>query len=88
MVTVIDLLQQTYLQVLDDPDTMCNFRSGRKRNELQDFTLRGGGTLFGDSKRVRNRSCANHAILGGSGGMPPPKFFLAALRLNLAGFSS
>ena len=40
---------------------------------------------------MRNRYCANHALLGGSGDMPPPRNFfekIAALRLNLVGFGS
>ena len=40
---------------------------------IEEFMLGGGGTLFGIVNIcVRNKSCANHALLGGSGGMPPP----------------
>ena len=35
----------------------------------------GGGTLFLDSKRVQNRCCTNHTLLGiECGGMPPDNF--------------
>ena len=59
----------------------------------QCFLRLGGDTFWGDSKRVRNRLCTNHALLGGgggggvSGGMPPQKL-LAALRLNLVGLAA
>ena len=54
----------------------------------------GGGTLFGDSKCVPNRCCADHISLGGSVGMPPPPpprnlgGETAALRSNVVGFGS
>ena len=41
----------------------------------------GGGVLFGDSKHVRNRCCAYHALLRGSGGMPPPRKFSSERRV-------
>ena len=53
----------------------------------------GGGTLFGDSKCVQNRCCADNIFLGGSGGMPSsPEIWwgkkTAALRSNVVGFGS
>ena len=48
------------------------------------------GDFFCDSQHiyVRNRSCANHTLLGGSGGMPPPPENIATVRLSLVGFGS
>ena len=48
---------------------------------IQDFTLEGGHFFGIVNLCMRNRHCANLALLGGSGGMPPQKMFenIAAL---------
>ena len=75
---------------------LCHFRGHTERYAhshqgfIQDFTLEGGHCSGLVSICMRNRHCANRALLGGSGGMPPQKNFekIAALRLNLVGFGS
>ena len=40
---------------------------------IQDFTLEGGHFFGIVNVCMQNRHRANHALLGGSGGMPPPR---------------
>ena len=85
------LLQPLHLSLEETRHNFCvTLQTIGRPVSIQDFTL-GRGTLFIVNICVRNRSWANHALLGVSGGMSPQKRFqkkIAARRLNLVGFGS